>query len=150
MQNLKFFLPSLKELISYWPQIKSISQNWDFWPIESLEQSMKSPENFPVFAERNSTLVGLIFWKLALDEAELLYIFVPEDFRGKGLAHQLLNYSIDQLATQGCKSIYLEVRPSNDSAIKLYLKNGFLEISRRKRYYADGEDCLVMMKGLNS
>jgi RimJ/RimL family protein N-acetyltransferase len=52
-------------------------------------------------------------------------------------------------AQQGASSVYLEVRLSNISAIKLYEKLGFREIGRRSNYYPDSkEDALVMMKDI--
>ncbi|HIC84976.1 MAG TPA: GNAT family N-acetyltransferase, partial [Desulfobacterales bacterium] len=45
----------------------------------------------------------------------------------------------------GVKEIWLEVRPSNGAAIKLYEKQGFQVKGRRQKYYTDtGEDALVM------
>jgi ribosomal-protein-alanine N-acetyltransferase len=148
MQNLKFFLPSSKDLIFFWPQLKELSIAWDFWSLDSMEESMQSTESVIFFVELDENLVGFSFWKRAFDEAELLYLYVREGFRGKAIGHQLLNYSYSHLASQGVRSIFLEVRPSNEGAIKLYVRNGFKEIARRKGYYSNGEDCLVMMKGL--
>jgi ribosomal-protein-alanine N-acetyltransferase len=113
-----------------------------------MEEFMKSTESAIFFVELDKNLVGISFWKKAFDEAELLYLYVREGFRGKAIGHQLLNFSYSQLASQGVRSIFLEVRPSNEGAIKLYVTNGFKEIARRKGYYSNGEDCLVMMKGL--
>ena len=45
----------------------------------------------------------------------------------------------------GCSSATLEVRPSNTAAVALYSSHGFVEIGRRKGYYAaEGEDAIVM------
>lgn len=148
MQNLKFFLPNSKDLIFFWPQLKELSNVWDFWALDSMEESMRSTESVIFFVELDKNLVGFSFWKRAYDEAELLYLYVREGFRGKTIGHQLLNYSYTHLASQGVLSIFLEVRPSNEGAIRLYVCNGFKEIARRKGYYSNGEDCLVMMKGL--
>jgi ribosomal-protein-alanine N-acetyltransferase len=50
---------------------------------------------------------------------------------------------------QGANSVFLEVRPSNITAVELYEKLGFREIGRRPKYYTDSkEDALVMMKVL--
>ena len=44
-----------------------------------------------------------------------------------------------------CDNITLEVKESNKSAINFYLKNGFIEVARREKYYQD-EDGILMIK----
>ena len=53
-----------------------------------------------------------------------------------------------KLVSLGVNKVFLEVRSSNISAIALYEKKGYTKISVRKKYYADGEDALVMVKEL--
>ena len=52
-------------------------------------------------------------------------------------------------AQKGAKRVFLEVRVSNSPAFLLYLKHGFNGLYARSRYYADGEDAIVMMKELD-
>jgi ribosomal-protein-alanine N-acetyltransferase len=40
------------------------------------------------------------------------------------------------------------VRVSNDRAIQVYEKNGFITVNKRKKYYEDGEDAYLMVKPL--
>jgi ribosomal protein S18 acetylase RimI-like enzyme len=47
-----------------------------------------------------------------------------------------------------CETISLEVREHNQPAICLYENNGFMEVTKRKGYYADGEDAYLMIKPL--
>lgn len=47
-----------------------------------------------------------------------------------------------------CESITLEVRENNTAAIHLYEKNGFMEVTKRKGYYSNGEDAYLMIKVL--
>jgi ribosomal-protein-alanine N-acetyltransferase len=56
----------------------------------------------------------------------------------------LLAETFDWARQNQRQALWLEVRASNDAAIQLYLKNGFLQMSMRQRYYADFEDALVM------
>jgi ribosomal-protein-alanine N-acetyltransferase len=48
----------------------------------------------------------------------------------------------------GAESAVLEVRAGNKAAISLYHKLGFAEVGKRKAYYSDGEDALLMQKDL--
>jgi [ribosomal protein S18]-alanine N-acetyltransferase len=81
-------------------------------------------------------------------EAEILAIEVAQSHRRQGLALSLLKELFDWARQNKRSAVWLEVRASNDAAIKLYLRMGFLQISTRKRYYADGEDALVMKYSL--
>lgn len=83
--------------------------------------------------------------------SDLLYIYTPAEMRGKGLARLLLKKVLLWLqgtVVDGCQGIrkeefFLEVRVSNEAAIRLYESLGMQRVQVRKRYYADGEDALV-------
>ena len=85
----------------------------------------------------------LIIYK-NIDFYELEAIIVREDFRGKHIASNLLNYFIDNYLKRGDK-ILLEVDTSNEKAIKLYKKFDFRIINIRKHYY-NKNDAYVMEK----
>ena len=79
-----------------------------------------------------------------VDEAEILNIETLPSHRRQGLAESLLREAFNWAQANARASIWLEVRASNIAAISLYRKLGFQTINTRKRYYADGEDALVM------
>lgn len=88
---------------------------------------------------------------LVMDEAHLLDISVLRAFQGKGLGRVLLEFVGEMARQRGAVQMFLEVRPSNQSALALYENSGFQAIGRRKAYYpAPGgrEDAIVMRKGL--
>ena len=62
----------------------------------------------------------------------------------KASAECWLNASLIDCLEKGAEFVALEVRHSNLSAIKLYRQLGFVETGRRKRYYENGEDALLM------
>ena len=92
----------------------------------------------------NDSIVGFLSFDFIYDRAEINYIFVEKDYRQQGIATKLLNYMLD-ICDNECKNITLEVKESNKSAIKFYLKNGFIEVARREKYYQD-EDGILMIK----
>jgi ribosomal protein S18 acetylase RimI-like enzyme len=65
-------------------------------------------------------------------------------FRRQGVAERLLTGVFLQCRAHDFESAWLEVRVTNAPAITLYERFGFTAVSRRTRYYADGEDALVM------
>ena len=75
-----------------------------------------------------------------IDSLDIFEIAVDKNFRKKGLASKLLNRINDE------RKILLEVSEKNKVAINLYKKNGFKMISRRKNYYLDGSDAIVMIR----
>lgn len=68
--------------------------------------------------------------------------------RGEGIGRTLLARGLAAVSAAGARSAKLEVRPSNDTAIGLYRDAGFEHLRTVSRYYADGEDALVMVTHL--
>lgn|SRR5678815_2688343 len=86
----------------------------------------------------------ICYWILG-EELLINNLAVDPGRRRRGLGTLLLEHSLAHGVEEGCRMAYLEVRPSNDSAIRLYESHGFSIVRRRKGYYGDtGEDALVM------
>lgn len=84
---------------------------------------------------------------VAVGETHILNICVDPVSRQQGVARGLLRYMLNEARHFGAQEAFLEVRPSNPAAIRLYETFGFRQIGRRKDYYphADGrEDAIVM------
>ena len=90
----------------------------------------------------------------AVDELHLLNITVSPKLRRLGIGVKMMNAIEGVAAQQNMPRIILEVRPSNDSALKLYQRLGYEQIGVRKNYYpvdaASGlrEDALVLAKSI--
>ena len=118
-------------------------------------------ENFPeifLVAEKDGEVVGYIMCRIesnfsgisfipfaSLRKGHIISIAVLPEHRGKGLGRALIEKALETMAkSYNAKSCYLEVRVSNEPAIKLYKKVGF-EVQRTIRgYYADGENAYIM------
>lgn len=85
--------------------------------------------------------VVLLVPPVALDVVELLRIAVSPAERRTGIGAQLMTAALARCAG---RTVMLEVAASNESAAGLYQGFGFAEISRRRGYYAGGEDAVVM------
>ncbi|MCP5458474.1 MAG: ribosomal protein S18-alanine N-acetyltransferase [Gammaproteobacteria bacterium] len=88
---------------------------------------------------------------ITLDEAHILNLCVKPASHGQGLAHRMLDHLLDLARINAVKTIFLEVRPSNPRAMRLYQRAGFAEVGLRKDYYpakVGREDALVMAKEL--
>lgn len=85
-----------------------------------------------------------------IDEAEIDYIAIDSSIEGKGYGSLFLKDIEMYLVTKGIKTIFLEVRKSNDRAIRFYKRNGYEEYRRRKDYYENPvEDALCYRKALD-
>lgn len=94
-------------------------------------------------------IAAYIFFRLAVDEMHILKIAVAPEWRCRGIATDLMEKSLELADTKGCSAAYLEMRPANTAAVKLYRKLGFAVIGKRTNYYTEtGEDALVMSKQL--
>jgi len=86
-------------------------------------------------------------------EAHILNLCIGEAFRCRGLGRGLLALLIERAAAAGMKEAFLEVRPSNTAAIRLYLANGFEQVGMRRGYYqavGGREDAAVLRLGLRA
>ncbi|MDP2829553.1 MAG: ribosomal protein S18-alanine N-acetyltransferase [Sulfuricellaceae bacterium] len=93
------------------------------------------------------SLIGYGILMVAAGEGHLLNLGIAAHWQKKGLGRRLLHHLIDIAKGDGVDMMFLEVRPSNTSAINLYLSEGFNEIGLRRNYYpANGgrEDAIVM------
>lgn len=100
---------------------------------------------------KGKELVGYALLSIAVEEAHILNICVAEQYQGQGYASQFVSELFNIARDKQAAHMFLEVRPSNIAAIKLYAKLGFNEIGRRKAYYpsTDGrEDALVLSYNL--
>jgi [ribosomal protein S18]-alanine N-acetyltransferase len=89
---------------------------------------------------------GLLLARVTVDEAEVLTLGVLPEARRQGVACALLGEAEAIARSRGAIGLFLEVAPGNTAARALYARAGFIEIARRRRYYADGSDALVMRK----
>jgi [ribosomal protein S18]-alanine N-acetyltransferase len=103
--------------------------------------------------ELDFVLVGYGIIASGAGEAHLLNVCVREEFRNRGFGRALLANLVDLAAQAGATVVFLEVRPANTAAIRLYETMGFRQSGLRQGYYqsASGrEDALVMRRRLES
>ncbi len=116
------------------------------WPEKSFEYEVASnPHGYQLVAEHDGEAVGYLVAWFVVDELQIATIGVKPEWQGRGIGTLLMIAAIKWALAKGASSITLEVRPSNERAIKLYEKLGFRVVGRRENYYKpDGEDALLM------
>jgi len=115
------------------------------WLRQHFIDELNSPHAFPLSAfDLSGRLVGFICPMLLLDEGHILDVAVHTELRGAGVGRLLVQQVLDDCRAAGASFVSLEVRVSNLQAVSLYRKMGFAEVGKRKRYYENGEDALMM------
>jgi len=99
-------------------------------------------------AEAHGRVVGHAVASLVADIAELQRIAVAADHRRTGVATALLDEVVALAVRSGADRLLLEVREDNAAALRFYAARDFVEVDRRRRYYADGTTAVVLRRGL--
>jgi len=86
------------------------------------------------------------FW-LVFDEIHINNIAVLPQFRGQGMGTTLMQHVLVEARRLGAKRATLEVRASNQAALRLYERLGFYTAATRKHYYSNPvEDALILWR----
>ena len=100
---------------------------------------------------REDRVAGYAILSVAAGEAHILNLCVDPEIRALGYGERLLDELLYRARAGSVREIFLEVRPSNESAIALYRKKGFHQIAARPAYYQANEgreDAAVFAKKL--
>lgn len=116
------------------------------WTRAMFEEEVKNQElcHYLIARQQNHVVGYMGFW-LVQDEAHITNLAVHPAFRRRQIAERLLLATMKWAMRLGARRATLEVRASNQPAIRLYEKHGFKLIAIRRAYYNDNkEDALIM------
>ena len=132
------------------PLVHSIEQRVyeDPWSLQLLSDSLKAPMTHSVGLFANDECIGYAIYQVIFTEGHLLNIAIEKKFQGRGWGTQFLEKVMKDAREFGALYLFLEVRPSNERARKIYEKRGFRTLLKREKYYSNGEDAILMMKDL--
>jgi [ribosomal protein S18]-alanine N-acetyltransferase len=93
-------------------------------------------------------VIGYGVMSVGAGEAHILNLCIAETHRCRGAGRQLLQKLLECAAVAGAAEAFLEVRPSNTNAIRLYLALGFEQVGMRRGYYqaANGREDAAVLK----
>lgn len=86
-------------------------------------------------AELRGAIYGYGIMSFGAGEAHILNVCIYRSLREQGVGRRLLEYLLDHARKAGMQDVFLEVRPSNPTAIHLYERMGFVRVGVRKGYY---------------
>jgi len=98
--------------------------------------------------EETKQLLGHVGIWIDIPLAAILNLYVVPEHQHSGLGSILMNFILAYVKEKNVNTLTLEVRKSNEVAKHLYHQFGFMEVSIRKNYYADGEDAFLMLKNI--
>jgi len=150
----KFNLNDLKSVV----RINQVCLPENYTDFFFIDLYRRFPETF-IVAEQGGEVVGYIMCRIEtglsynglsglIKKGHVVSVAVMPEHRRKGVGETIVTKAIGAMKLYNAKQCYLEVRVTNDPAIKLYKKLGF-EVTRTIRgYYADGENAHMMTRKL--
>jgi ribosomal-protein-alanine N-acetyltransferase len=115
------------------------------WSEQSFLNELKNPQSMFLVAIADARLVGYGGYWRCIDEAHITTVAISAMSRRQGLGMRLMKELLLKAREEGMTCSTLEVRASNEAAVRLYERLGYVTAARRKNYYPDNkEDALVM------
>ena len=119
----------------------------DPWTPYMIAEELSSPASrYWIATDDSGDVVGYGGAKVGGDQADVMTIGVRAHARGQGIGATILDALLAWSREAGAREIFLDVRPSNESAIHLYETRGFVEIGRRPRYFRNPVEEAVEMR----
>lgn len=115
------------------------------WTVQDFRDFLLRDDAIFLTALCDGEIAGYIGFYGIPDEGDITNVSVDERFRRRGIGRALVSELISRAAAHGIGTIFLEVRDSNEAAIRLYEAEGFGQVGLRRRYYSSPvEDARIM------
>ena len=115
------------------------------WSRQAFENLLTDPASLYLVAEADGQAVGCCGVMNILGEGDINNVAVDPDYRGRGIARQMLGELLRQGREMGIREFTLEVRVSNAPAIHIYEELGFVSEGIRPGFYEKPrEDAMIM------
>ena len=98
----------------------------------------------------SNLVIGICVFHVVLDEAQINFFVIDEEYRKKGFGSHLMSYLIKQCKRLNITKLFLEVSNTNETAERFYSRFNFSTVGVRRNYYKDGSDALLKEKKLTT
>jgi len=142
----------VEEDLPYVIEIENISYP-NPWQLSSFKGEIENrPISNPyviIYRPLEKVIGYIIYWHMR-NEVQISNIAISPDYRQLGVGEGVLKKVLLEMRHKGAEFVFLEVRPSNLAARRLYEKLGFTILGLRNGYYrSPSEDAIVMGKSLS-
>ena len=117
----------------------------DPWSENAVRESLSNPIYTFFVATDQERAVGYVGAYTIVGEMQITNVAVAPEARRRGLGDRLIDALIADAARSDVQLITLEVRASNEPAIRLYRKHGFCEVGRRPAFYSHPTEDAILM-----
>ncbi len=130
------------------------------WTTEAYQEELKRSDSRQIMVTLYKDLIGFAIMRLIspsshngnslkFEEAEILFIVIAPNFQNKNIGSNLLQKLLEEAAHIGVRTVWLEVRESNQNAINFYKNNNFFYQYTRQNYYQrPSENAWIMKRDL--
>lgn len=115
------------------------------WSLEAFRDSLTLEHTIYLVAEEENKILGYCGMYCVFNEGEIVNVAVAKEFRRRKVAQNLLEHLFFESAKYNIDNFFLEVRESNEPAIRLYQGFGFTEAGIRKNFYEKPRENAVFM-----
>ena len=126
------------------------SNTISLWTKSQWENEFKKEGIEVLGLNMTNLIIGLCVFQIVVDEAQINYFVVNQNFREKGFGTYLMNYLIKLCEKKNINKLQLEVSRENVIAEKFYSSLNFFTVGIRRNYYRDGSDALLKEKILTT
>lgn len=117
------------------------------WSRSMFAGELAKPSSICLGAFQGADMLGYLIVARYVDAWHVMNVAVDEGFRSRGIARGMLERLFESTGGDVERGYTLEVRVSNETAIELYRRLGFVETGVRRGYYTDNrEDALIMWR----
>lgn len=122
----------------------------DFWNENIFRQELQNENSEYIVARLNNEIVGFAGIWISPVDIHITDIVVRKDKRNMKIGSNILEELIKLAETKERETLTLEVNEKNEIAQKLYLNYGFEKLGKRKKYYNNEDDAIIMTLNLNN
>lgn len=130
-------------------QVSAVDQKCfnDPWSTKLIQKELENDFAYYAVVLCQDKIVGFIGVWFVIDDVQIMNVAVDPSYQSLGVGTMMMNHITDLAQQKNMYTMTLEVRVSNEKAIRLYKKYGFEIVYTREKYYSDNnEDAYVMYK----
>ena len=128
-------------------QLDQIALN-GFWSEQQWKKELTDSKRLCLGLLNNSELLSFACGWIVIDELQITAIAVHPHYQRMGMGKKILSNLLLQAKSLGLKKATLEVKSNNASAKALYKSLNFKLSGKRKKFYRDGNDALILWRNL--